>query len=189
MVEEMLVMRDIEVSYKTVRHWALKFGQGIARRIRFTVLASGDKWYLDEMVITMCGRHYWLGRAVDQRGAVLDVLVQSHRGRDAATRLICQLPKKQRRTPRVLINNKPKSYPAANKSLRLGFERRQHKGLNNRAENSHQPIRVQGKVMRRFKSARQLQHFASVHDQVGNLFMHFRYNRDAAAKQTARAQD
>jgi putative transposase len=67
-------------------------------------------------------------------------------------------------------------------------EHRQHKGLNNRAENSHQPTRVREKVMRRFKSARQLQRFTSVHDQIGNLFMHCRYNTNAQQKQQARKQ-
>ena len=70
----------------------------------------------------------------------------------------------------------------------LKFEHRQHKGLNNRAENSHQPTRVREKVMRRFKSARQLQPFVSVHDQVANLFQHCRYNVDATEKRTNRSQ-
>lgn len=34
MVEEMLAARGIEVTYETVRSWALKFGQDAARRIR-----------------------------------------------------------------------------------------------------------------------------------------------------------
>ena len=70
----------------------------------------------------------------------------------------------------------------------MTLNHRQHKGLNNRAKNSHQPTRVREKVMRRFKSVRHLQRFASTHDQVVNLFMHGRYNRDAAAKRAARSQ-
>ena len=70
----------------------------------------------------------------------------------------------------------------------LRFEHHQHKGLNNRAENSHQPTRVREKVMRRYKSACHLQRFASVHDQVANQFMHCRYHRDAKQKQTQRTQ-
>jgi putative transposase len=68
----------------------------------------------------------------------------------------------------------------------LSVEHRQHEGLNNRAENSHQPTRVREKVMRRFKSARHLQRFTSVHDQVANLFMHCRYNANAQEKRQAR---
>jgi putative transposase len=188
MVEEMLAVRGIEVTYETVRRGSVKFGLGIARRIRKTALARGDKWHLDEVVITINGRKHWLWRGVDQFGAVLDVLVQSRRDRHAAKRLMRKLLKKHGRLPRVLITDKLKSYAAANKDLGISVEHRQHKGLNNRAENSHQPTRVREKVMRRFKSPRQLQRFTSTHDQVAKLFMHCRYNTQAQAKREARAQ-
>ena len=188
MVEEMLAARGIEVTYETVRRWALKFGQKAARRIRARRSTFGDKWHLDEVLITSNGKKHRLWRAVDQFGIVLDVLVQSRRGRYAAQRLMRKLLRKCGVTPRALITDKLKSYAAANKDMGLNFEHRQHKGLNNRAENSHQPTRVREKVMRRFKSARQLQQFVSVHDQVANLFQHCRYNVDATEKRTNRSQ-
>jgi len=190
MVEELLAARGIELTYETVRRWSVKFGLGIARRIRSTALARGDKWHLDEVVvaININGKKHWLWRAVDQHGAVLDVLVQSRRDRHAARRLMRKLLKKHGRAPRVLITGKLKSYAAANRDLGLSVEHRQHKGLNNRAENSHQPTRVREKVMRRFKSARHLQRFTSVHDQVENLFMHCRYNTNAQEKRAGRTQ-
>jgi putative transposase len=86
-----------------------------------------------------------------------------------------------------LVTDKLRSYGAANNELGLPVAHRQHKGLNNRAENSHQPTRVREMVMRRFKSARQLQRFASVHGQVSILFMACRYNRNAQHKREARA--
>jgi putative transposase len=46
---------------------------------------------------------------------------------------------------------------------------RQHKGLNNRAENAHLPTRRRKRIMKRFKSARHLQRFVSIHDGVANL--------------------
>ena len=99
-----------------------------------------------------------------------------------------KLLRKHGRAPRVLITDKLKSYAGANRDLGLNVEHRQHKGLNNRAENSHQPTRVREKVMRRFKSARHLQRFTSAHDQVANLFMHCRYNTNAQEKRAERAQ-
>jgi putative transposase len=74
-----------------------------------------------------------------------------------------KLLRKHGRAPRVLITDKLKSYAAANRDLAINVEHRQHKGLNNRAENSRQPTRMREKVMRRFNSARHLQRFASVH--------------------------
>jgi putative transposase len=186
MVEELLAARGIELTYETVRRWAVKFGLGIARRIRSTALARGDKWHLDEVVVTINGKKHWLWRAVDQHGAVLDVLVQSRRDRHAARRLMRKLLRKHGRAPRVLVTDKLKSYAAANRDLGINVDHRQHKGLNNRAENSHQPTRLREKVMRRFKSARHLQRFASVHDQIANLFKDCRYYTDAKQKRALR---
>jgi putative transposase len=90
--------------------------------------------------------------------------------------------------PRVIVTDKLRSSAAANNGLGLNVEHRQHKGLNNRAQNSRQPTRVREKVMRRFKSARQLQRFVSIHGQVSNLFMGCRYNRNAQRKREARSQ-
>jgi putative transposase len=140
------------------------------------------------VVVAINGKKYWLWRAVDHYGAVLDMLVQSPRDRHAARRLMRKLLRKHGRAPRVLITDKLKSYAAANRDLSLNGEHRQHKGLNNRAENSHQPTRVREEVMRRFKSARHLQRFASAHDQVANLFMRCRYQTDAKQKRALRTQ-
>lgn len=146
------------------------------------------------MVITINGKKNWLWRAVDQFGTVLDVLVHSRRDRNAAQRLMRKLLSKCGVPPRVLITDKLKSYAAANKDMRLRWEHRQHKGLNNRAENwqnpkaTHQPTRVRERVMRRFKSACQLQRFVSVHDQVANLFHRCRYNVSATEMRANRTQ-
>jgi putative transposase len=170
MVEEMLAARGIEVSHETVRQWALKFGQSFANQIRRRLPAPGDKWHLDEVVISIAGRKHWLWRAVDQHGVVLDILVQSRRDAKAAKRLLRKLLKKQGMAPRVMITDKLASYSAAKMVVMPSVEHRQHKGLNNRAENSHQPTRRRERIMKRFKSAGQAQRFLSAHDQVGNLF-------------------
>ncbi|EUC12382.1 hypothetical protein PMI06_008765 [Burkholderia sp. BT03] len=186
MVEELLAARGIDLTHETVRRRSVSFGLGIARRIRSTALARGDKWHLDEVVVSITGKKHWLWRAVDQHGAVLAVLVQSRRDRQAARPLMRKLLRKHGRAPRVLVTDKLKSYAAANKDIGLSVEHRQHQGLNNRAENSHQPTRVREKVMRHFKSAHHPQRFTSVHDQVANLFMGCRYNTNAQQKRQAR---
>src|SRR5918995_4568069 len=168
MVEEMLAARGILVSHETVRQWALKFGQAFANRIRRPLPRAGDKWHLDEVVISIAGEKHWLWRAVDQDGLVLDVLVQCRRDKRAAERLLRKLLKKQRRPPRVMVTDKLASYGAARKDLMPGVEHRRHKGLDNRAENSHQPTRRRERQMKRFKSPRQAQRFLSAHDQIDN---------------------
>src|SRR6185503_9469104 len=122
MVEEMLAARGILVSHESVRQWALKFGPAFANRIRRRLPQAGDKWHLDEVVITIAGKKHWLWRAVDQDGIVLDVLVQSRRDQQAAKRLLRKLLKRQMRPPRVLITDKLASYPVAKKALMPGVE-------------------------------------------------------------------
>ncbi|MBO1909586.1 IS6 family transposase [Microvirga sp. 3-52] len=187
MVEEMLAARGILVSHETVRQWALKFGQSFADQIRRRLPASGDKWHLDEVAISIAGKKHWLWRAVDQHGAVLDILVQSRRNAKAAKRLLRKLLKKQGTAPRVMITDKLASYGAAKREIMPGIEHRQHQGLNNRAENSHQPTRRRERIMKRFKSAGQAQRFLSIHDQVGNLLRR-PANTNAAAHRQSRAE-
>ena len=121
-------------------------------------------------MIKIAGVKHWLWRAVDQTGMVLDVLVQSRRDKGAAKRLLRKLLKRQCRAPRVMITDKLASYGAAQKEIMPGVEHRQHKGLNNRAENSHQPTRRRERQMKRFKSAGQAQRFLFAHDGINNLF-------------------
>ena len=67
-------------------------------------------------------------------------------------------------------------------------EHRQPKGLNNRAENSHQPTRRRERQMKQFKSAGQAQRFLSAHDQINNLFNLRRYHTTAAEHRASRTQ-
>jgi putative transposase len=188
MVEEMLAARGIVVSHETVRQWALKFGQEFANRIRQRLACAGDKWHLDEVAIKIAGAKHWLWRAVDQTGMVLDVLVQSRRDKRAAKRLLRKLLKRQCRAPRVMVTDKLPSYGAAKREVMPGVEHRQHKGLNNRAENSHQPTRRRERQMKRFKSARQAQRFLSAHDQIANLFYLCRDHASASEHRAARVR-
>jgi putative transposase len=169
-VDEILAARGIVVSHETVRQWGLKFGQAFANQICRRLPRAGDKWHLDEVAVKIAGVKHWLWRAVDQDGFVLDVLVQRRRDKTAAERLLRKLLKKQMRPPRVMITDKLPSYAAAKKDLLPGVEHRQHKGLNNRAENSHQPTRRRERQMKRFKSPRQAQRFLSAHAGINNLF-------------------
>src|SRR5918911_274782 len=121
-------------------------------------------------------------------GKMLDALVQSRRDKRAATRLLRKLLKRQMRSPRVMITDKLASYSAAKRELIPGVEHRQHRGLNNRAENSHQPTRRRERQMKRFKSAGQAQRFLSAHDQINNLFHLRRDHLSAAPYRAARSQ-
>ena len=141
------------MTYETVREWCRKFGQTYAKDLRRRRPRPGDRWHLDEVFIKINGRGHYLWRAVDQEGEVLDVLVQSRRDKKAAKRFFRKLLKGLQYVPRAIVTDQLKSYSAAKAEILPGVEHYRDKGLNNRAENSHQPTRVREKVMRRFKSA------------------------------------
>jgi putative transposase len=181
LVEEMLLERGIVVSYETVRRWALKFGPAFARRLRRKTPSCRDIWHLDEVVITIAGRKHRMWRAVDQDGYVLDEIVQDRRDTKAAKRLLKRLLKKQGCPPRRMITDKLGSYAAAQRQDIPDVEHRSHKGLNNRAENSHLPFRRRERMMQGFRSPRHLQRFVSVFSAVRKLFVPSHSHRSAPA--------
>ncbi len=181
LVEEMLLERGIVVSYETIRRWGCKFGATYARQLRRKKPSRKDMWHLDEVVISIGGRKHWLWRAVDQNGHVLDEIVQGRRDTKAAKRLLVRLLKKQGLTPRRIVTDKLRSYGAARRDVMPGVEHRSHKGLNNRAENSHLPLRKRERVMQGFRSVGGLQRFISVFSAIRNLFVPPHQKRTALA--------
>ena len=139
------------------------------------------------MAVTIAGRQFWLWRAVDHEGEVLDLLVQRRRDKTAAVKLMRKLLKKQGFAPAVLVTDKLRSYGAA--KAEIGLSARHEQGLrkNNRAENSHQPTRRRERKMQRFKSAGSAQKFLSIHAAAYNTFNVQRHLTSAQTKRVLRA--
>ena len=173
-VEELMLARGVVLSYESIRRWCEKFGQAYANQLRRRRPELGDKWHLDEVFVKINGITYYLWRAVDQHGNVLDVLVQSRRNAKAAKRFFRKLLKGLRYVPRVLVTDKLASYRVAHRELMPSVTHRQSKYLNNRAENSHQPTRQRERAIKRFKSARHAQRFLSA---FSGISPHFRPRR------------
>jgi putative transposase len=173
-VEELLLERGVVVTYEAIRKWCQKFGQQYANQLRRRRPRPGDKWHLDEVFLTIKGERHYLWRAVDQDGHVLDILVQRRRDKKAAKKFFRKLLRGLSYVPRVIITDKLKSYAAAKREILPGVEHRQHRYLNNRAENSHQPTRQRERHMQRFKSPGHAQRFLSAY---GPIAQHFRLRR------------
>ena len=73
-MQKLLLYRGIDVTHEAIRAWCQKFGQQYANEIRRRRSRVGDKWHLDEMVVTINREQYYLWRAVDQDGNLLDIL-------------------------------------------------------------------------------------------------------------------
>jgi putative transposase len=140
------------VTYEAIRKWCRTFGQSYANELRHRRPRPGDKWYLDEVFLTIHGERHYLWRAVDQDGNVLDILVQNRRNKNTAKKFFRKLLKGLMYVPRVIITDKLKSYGAAKQELLPGVEHRQSCYLNNRYKNSHRPTRQWERRMQGFKS-------------------------------------
>jgi putative transposase len=126
---------------------------------------------VDEVFLMINGQRHYLWRAVDQDSDVLDSLVQRRCDRKAAKKFFRKLLKGLTSIPQVIVTDKLASYGAAKREILPSIEHRQHRCLNNRAENSHQPTRQRERRIQRFKSPGQAQRFLAAY---GPIASHFR---------------
>ncbi len=192
-VEDLLHERGIDMSYESVRFWWQRFGPKFAseirkRRSQSMRYHSNWKWHLDEMFVKINGERYYLWRAVDHEGEVLESYVTKTRDRNAALKFLKKSMRRYGR-PGTLVTDKLRSYGAAMRVIGNADRQETGRWVNNRAENSHLPFRRKERAMLRFRRLRSLQKFASVHASVLNLFnserslysrQHFKLNRAAA---------
>jgi putative transposase len=166
----MMAKRGVQLTYETVRTWCHKFGTLYAARLRRKRPTFGSKWHLDEVFIRINGIQHYLWRAVDQHGVTIDILVQPKRDRWAALRFFGKLLHTAGCKPRVIVTDKLRSYAAAKRCILPEVEHRQSRYLNNRAENSHQPTRVQERQQKHFRSPEHAQRFLSLFESLNAAF-------------------
>jgi putative transposase len=174
-VEEMIAERGLAVSYETIRRWFLKFGSVIEVNLRRTRPRPSDHWHLDEMVIVIQRKRYWLWRAMDNEGEVLDFLIQRRRNAKAASKLMRKLLKNQGFSPSRTVTDKRRPYPSAFRAIGLVAEHDRGLRANNRAENSHQAVRRRERKQQRFKSPGSAQRFLNIYSATYNTFYHQRH--------------
>jgi len=195
-IEDLLAQRGIIVSYESIRLWCIKFGKRYARRLKRRHQDYGDTFYIDEVFIKINGKQHYLWRAVDQDGEVVDVFLQKRRNAKAAKRFFKRLLRSHNGEPRKIVTDKLASYGVAHRELIPDTIHDTSQYANNKAELSHQATRVRERVMRRFKSASQVQRFVTAHAAIHNLFNlgrhlvraeHYRSLRDGAFTEWNRA--
>ncbi|GAA2564123.1 MULTISPECIES: IS6 family transposase [Streptomyces] len=184
-VEELMLQRGVIVSCETARRWCATFGRACADGPRRRRPRTGGTWHLDEVFVKVNGALKYLWRAVDQEGNGLDILVRDRRGKATARRFFRRLMRKTRAVPRVVVTDELRSYGAVHREVMPSVEHRSHKGLSNRAENSHQPTRRRERAMKGFRSAGAAQRSLAA---FSGISPHFRPRRHLMSAHGYRAE-
>ena len=169
-VEDLLAERGVTVSYETIRQLCLTFGSDYALLIKKHQGPRGDRWFLDEVVVSIRGNRRYLWRAVDQDGDLIEILVQKRKDTNAAKRFFRKALRSQLQPPIEITTEKLRSYAAAKGEVMPSVPHCQNQYANNRADVSHEPTREQERQLRGFRSDEHAQRFSSVHGQCNNLF-------------------
>ena len=183
-VEDLLHERGVDISHETVRAWWNRFGPRFAARFAAEIrkrrihnrLFSSWRWHLDEVFVRINGELRYLWRAVDHEGEVLETFVTKRRDRKAALRFMRKAMKRYGR-PVEIVTDRLRSYRAAMKVIGNAGCQETGRWMNNRAENSHQAFRRRERAMAKFRSAKSLQKFVSIHASVYNHFNQKRHLR------------
>ncbi|MDC0344926.1 IS6 family transposase [Alphaproteobacteria bacterium] len=179
-VSDLLLDRGIQVSYESIRKWIHKWGPLYAHYIRKKRgFSFQDKWHIDEMRVKIKGEVFWLWRLVDSYGEEIEILLQKRRNAKAAIRFLKKALRRLGKPPRVMVTDKLRSYGKAHRTIMKSSEHRAHKGLNNRAENSHQPTREKERQMRGFKVVGSTQRLLASMGAFMNLLKVGRYKNSA----------
>ena len=183
-VEDLLFERGIDICHETVRFWWNRFGPMVAAEIRKRRVQNHSysrwRWHLDEVFVRNNGETYYLWRAVDHEGEVLEVFATKRRNRRAALKFLKRAMKRYGQ-PNVIVTDRLRSYRAAMNVIGNAADQECGLWLNNRAENSHQPFRRREGAMSKFRDAKTFQKFASIPVLIHN---HFNLERHLNRRET-----
>jgi len=190
-VQELLQERGIQVSHEPLRQWNIKFAPLLTEELRHREPRRGSRWFLDEVCIEIRGKKFWLflaktapmrtlgrWRAVDDSGAILDLLLQDRRDTQAAKTCLNSLLMNDD-VPDVIHTDTLWSDGAAIRALPV-LHAVEHVQVmraarcNNLMEHSHRPTRQQERSQIGFKNQKRAQEFLALHARVSNLHQHTR---------------
>jgi len=184
-VEDLLLERGVDLCHETVRLWWNRFGPLFAAEIGRKRVSRVRgyrhwRWHLDEIYVRINGELHYLWRAVDHEGEILESYVTRKRDKSAPAHFMKKALKRHGAPDRIFTDGL-RSYPAAMQDLGNLERRDVGRHLNNRAENSHLPVRRRERAMLRFRQMKSLQKFAAIHASVAN---HFNSERHLVDRQT-----
>jgi transposase-like protein len=171
-VAELLLQRGFEVTHETVRAWEFRFAPLLTEQLRSRRRGrAGVSWYLDETYVRVAGRWYYLYRAIDRDGALIDSMLSERRDKHAARRFLRKLIEVAGRRPARVTTDR---HPAYRRAIRWILGRKaQHRTaqyLNNYTEQSHRAVKQRYYPMLGFGSFESASRFCSAFDELRQYF-------------------
>ena len=164
-VMELLAERGIDVSNRTVLRWVQAFGPQLAAEARKHRRPLGRRWYTDEMFFFRGKDKWYLYRAVDEHGQVVDVLLREHRDTASAEAFFVQALGRSGQAPSAIITDHHQPYVKAIQRsvptavhIRSGLHRVTGETTKT-IERSHVPTRDRLRASRGLKTLRTGQRF------------------------------
>jgi putative transposase len=116
--KDILLERAIDISHETVRFWVERFGLEFAGEIRRKRrgFQSNWRWHMDEIFVKTNGDLYYLWRAIDHEGEVLECYVSKRRDKGAALKFL-KKTMRMHGAPKEIVTDKLRSYGAALKAI------------------------------------------------------------------------
>ena len=169
-------VKRVDICLETVRFWVERFGLKFVQGIRKNRAGQhlNWKWHLDEVFVKINGERFYLWRAVDHEGEVLECFVTKRRNKAAAKKFPIKIMRKHG-SPKIITTDKLPSYCAAFREIGIADKQLCGGRANNRCENSHLPFRRRERAMQRFKTVAAFHKFVSYHSQIYNHFNHERH--------------
>lgn len=130
--------------------------------------------HLGEVFVKINGARFYLWRAVDHEGEVLECYVSKRRDKNVARKFLTKIMRKHG-SPKIITADKLPYYQAAFHEIGVAGRQFCCGWASNRCENSHLPFRRRERAKQKFKISAMLQKFISYHGQIYNYFNHERH--------------
>ena len=173
-VTEIMALRGIIISHETVRQWAQRFGVDIGIKFRARRWENvGKKWHMDSTYLQIKGHWYYLYRAIDRSGDLIDVYLSDTRDKKAAKRFFSQCAKTSGIIPQQITTDKEPGFANAIKgAFAPAVIHRDSKYLNNRMEANHRGLKSWYYPMKGFKDAWCAMISCHVFEEIQQFFRH-----------------
>ena len=171
-VVELMVLRNITLCHQTVHNWVQTFGVELGIKLRARRKGkAGKKWHADATYICINGYWYYLYRAIDKAGNLVDVYLSDVRDQAAAEAFFEQTKNTTGVMPKQITTDKePALYPAIANVFGGTTKHRDNKYMNNRIEQHHRGIKSRYKIMKGFKNPFSALVFCTAFEEIRQFF-------------------